>query len=1247
MHSANLCKTFLTSAALVFALSGAALAARPVQKTAGEPCDPPALTNKPYVVTGELVSHRVPMTGWKLTPPPGETNAVPGVTVVETNAVVRGVEMPALRLEFTKGSFRRFPLIEIPFALNANEDNILSFVGKIEYPKEHADYVIGDSPQLITGWFAATYRRYWDDFGVSVFDGTFPWARHGVMTTNFKRHDYPETRGEDGFADFVWDMRWEEGSSYKSFFREHGESIQLLYDNRKIGDDDKVVVTIADMKVTRGAHFKFDDPDRYAAWTNFVANYEPDYSDSSKYLEPLKSGKAVRLAKGGEACVEIVVALGDDLAIANWLPTNKLDMLARNAQGFEWDVARLAARELARWLHELTGGTFEVVTEPTAAKNAKIFLGAPFAKGRFDADLAALASATATDGFAIREKGGNLYIFGVRPAGTLYGVYAFIENNSDLIWAMADEKEGTVFTANPDLVATWTDAREIPVFRVRGWQGGPTVWRRRNRINFGGRCPQGEGFFCVEGGHLLCPQYYDTCVGLRQWNAMITGGDTKRPHEKARPERWNEYRVTACLRDPEFFKHAIDTVPQVRNIMYSMQTGVCVFGTDDNLGWCECPKCTAPIKLPDGSLLTPEKDVAAFYGAWFYDYLNRLDDAIQKVRPGFVTSTFAYFMAADYPPIPVNKTIVPWICTYPRRAQNEPIFAPVNQNWWRIYQAWANHSKDCLLYDYYGLGFILNPKAEVHKFDLLAQRDIGFLANSAEGFGANEYMGVADERWCMSRLDWNPDLDVEQLHRYFTRRVYREAAPWVDKFRGTIRKAWLQHANRPVEFCENREVITVVTDLGLEKELLGYLDQAVKAAVHPASKVLVEKMRGDFRYYLTEKEKLDFPSKSAVAAKPKPAPAAKNPKLALVPAKEIATNGLEAAVAKFEALSADRLIADGEWNTFLSAQVLPAMVAADPSFGPTEAVAFLRRHLRDPWADANGRSMLMNGYFGPKAIRPIAEAFTRRGDIIAAADVYAAWADWDGDILPAGLRAIRLSGLIDYVRGVRASANSAIVRDRAILEKNPSDSVVARRLSDSYLNIASSIDAERKYAAQWRSVLQRATREGGNAAQRGDAMWRLAREDWGRMGVPARVKAVDAILQDSFMPNSLREKVATFLPEAYAGKDGKTDWEKVEAHFLAAAGKEDWSDLRRRTYHGDANDCQLNALCAIVKKEADAGEGERAKAFLEKGAELLGYTEGKTHKDEPACSEKGWNTRLAKLNAARAALAPAEAAPAK
>jgi len=282
--------------------------------------------------------------------------------------------------------------------------------------------------------------------------------------------------------------------------------------------------------------------------------------------------------------------------------------------------------------------------------------------------------------------------------------------------------------------------------------------------------------------------------------------------------------------------------------------------------------------------------------------------------------------------------------------------------------------------------------------------------------------------------------------------------------------------------------------------------------------------------------------------------------------------------------------------------------------------------------------MLMNGYTGRGLVRALAGAFARRGDIVGGADVYAAWADWDGALLPPGLRASRLNGLIDFVRDERKKANASIERFGGLLKKNPADANSARALSAAYARVASSIDAERKHIAAWRAVLQRATREGGNAAERGGAVWRLALEDWPRMAVPARVKAVDSILQDSFMPNNLREKAASRLPEAYTDKDGKTDWAKVEEHFLAAAAKEDWSDLRRRTYHGDSNDCQLNALCAIATKEAQAGETARAQAFLEKGAALLGYTEGKTHKDEPACSEKGWNTRLKKLDAARTAV---------
>ena len=68
------------------------------------------------------------------------------------------------------------------------------------------------------------------------------------------------------------------------------------------------------------------------------------------------------------------------------------------------------------------------------------------------------------------------------------------------------------------------------------------------------------------------------------------------------------------------------------------------------------------------------------------------------------------------------------------------------------------------------------PKAECAKFDVMAKRDIGALSFYAEG-DCGMSISTANQRWCMARLMWDPDLDVEQLHRAFNCRAYREAAP--------------------------------------------------------------------------------------------------------------------------------------------------------------------------------------------------------------------------------------------------------------------------------------------------------------------------------------------------------------------------------------------------------------------------------------------------------------------------------------
>ena len=569
----------------------------------------------------------------------------------------------------------------------------------------------------------------------------------------------------------------------------------------------------------------FDKAGRWEAWQKFAASYEPDLSDSSKYLAPPETGrlaKPVRIAEAGKPLAEIVVDLTDAILIDNFFTDkSKWNLELRYARGHEFEAARTAALDLQSGLRLLTGAEFPVLTAPSAEKNVKIFLGAGYAKDLFPGDIAALTATRAFDGFAVREKGGNLYIFGAAPAGTLYGVQAFLENNSDLIWAYPDPT-GTIYTKTPDLDIVWADAREVPVFVVRGWQGGEKTWQMHNRSNYFAHDPA-HGFFAIHGGHFLCPQYYDTCVGLRKFNSMDSKGH--------RSQTWDEARHHACLSDPEFLKHVVETVPNVEELDYNAPYHE-VIGMDDNAAVCHCPLCKTPIQAEDGTMLTPEKDGELFWSAWFYTYLNKLDDVIQKTHPGYMTSTFAYFFAKQKPPIKVNPTIVPMICNYPRNILTEPVYSPRNGIWQKVYEGWAAHSQEILLYDYYGF-LEGQPYAEIYKEELAYQRSLGFLATSTEGFMRNDPLGAADERWCMTRLAWNPDLSAEELHRYFNRRAYREAAPAMDKLRGAVRKAYYA--------ANQKDLRKVIAAAKLEDELIGYVDEAVAAVRHPGAKRLVDR----------------------------------------------------------------------------------------------------------------------------------------------------------------------------------------------------------------------------------------------------------------------------------------------------------------------------------------------------------------------------------------------------------------------
>ncbi len=850
------CNKFAILAMMGVLGSSALLAAEAVKATLPPGCtladrESVRLDPERFTVKSPLQICDVPLKGWNVVfplAPEYKDLASTGITVEQSTAVIGGKEVPTLVITCKKGTYKTannsHPVIELPFKFNASEWNILSFIAKVETtPEDLGPKGFGmDWPRY--GLDASFYGKFIDGFGVAIQDQYYDWAAWAVPTTYFPYHHVRrDDKGLDGFKSFQWDMENDDIACNKKPILTQVRALRFFYNTLKLKDRESVKITIANLRLAKGAATKVDDAERYIAWKNWVKNYEPDYSDSSKYLLPPEEGriaKPIQLAKDGKALAEIVVDLSDKVKIDNWVPAKYRSVELNVARGTEFGVAAEAANELKLWLDKITGADFEIRRTPSKDKKPRIYLGASFAAPFFKEDIDKLAAAEAIDGYAVREKDGDIYIFGTTPAGTRNGVFAFLENNSDIIWpfySRGDNPDETaVYTVNPNLTAVWGDDIDIPVFISRGFSGANHKFLSRLR-NY---------FYVPTGGHILSPQYYDHSEGCRIFNPILFG-------EKEKYQKWSEYSALICMNEPELDDYMKEWMHDKR---FSQGARFAYMdGLDDNYGYCNCEKCTEPFVGLDGRTITPT-EFNEFWSTWLFRHYNKLADGRASYWPGYESGGFCYFMSAHKPAIEVSDNYKrPWLCTYVRKSQCVPIFAPINQHWWQYYKDWTAHSPNCHLYDYYLLFAKIHPIAEVLKFDLMGMRDLHFLRIMSENCGSNEYMGLADERWCISRLYWNPDDDLEQLHRYFNRRVYHEAAPWVDKFRGEIRRAWFQRFKQDIEF-EGSDVANMIREFGMEQELRGYLEEAYKAINKPGanlmSKYAVERMCQEFVKYMND-----------------------------------------------------------------------------------------------------------------------------------------------------------------------------------------------------------------------------------------------------------------------------------------------------------------------------------------------------------------------------------------------------------
>ena len=523
-----------------------------------------------------------------------------------------------------------------------------------------------------------------------------------------------------------------------------------------------------------------------------------------------------------------------------------------------------AAAELKHWISEIA------MTPP----NVEFRIGVKHAD-LFPDDKNFLEG---SDGFAVRRRNGTIYIFGAHPRGVLYGVYAFLERNSDIIWARPDETCGVMFTRKQRFEAKDADFRERPQFQMRGWwicgrQYDPPTeyWNARMRCNFGcaSRSKPGvrersrECGFLVAGGSghnmpgFIPDSAYDTHP---EYFALVSG-----------VRRRDKGKTQFCFSNLDGAKLVGETaVKKITEVLKTEPFDTYAIKQADNQRLCECADCAAPIVLPDGRTLT--KGAPNFVSTRFFIYLNRAVDEVVRAYPKMRVDTFGYQFTAPAPEVAVHPSVNIAFCPFVKNDRFSCL-APVNAKWKERAEAWAKATPNVMWREYWGCATAYpRPLSIVAAEDLKwIRKDLGFTRvysetvpdmDSAKRKSRRRWDASAMEQWVLSRLMWDPFRPVQDYRDEYIRRTYRRAAEPMREFYAKIAETW--YADTVMSNYRDDEYGSAARYMvrpGISGKLLELLDEAERLAAGdiPATRAILRRQKAHFADLIANAGKLEEP----------------------------------------------------------------------------------------------------------------------------------------------------------------------------------------------------------------------------------------------------------------------------------------------------------------------------------------------------------------------------------------------------
>lgn len=440
-----------------------------------------------------------------------------------------------------------------------------------------------------------------------------------------------------------------------------------------------------------------------------------------------------------------------------------------------------AAQSLTHYVQQSTGQLLPVMTtaayeaDPNYADKVPIYVGTTGVGG--DPDAWSKISELDGDGFGIFPYGSTITIIGPTAWGTEFGVYEFLERYVGIRWLMPGE-DGEDIPQSGSLSIPAGDVIEQPVFKSRVFspifEGGKSnysvqiKWSARNRMHYRDQFHHNlYKMFPPSIYGTTHPEYYptvpkDDTVGAG-WQPCLT----------------NATAAEAVAIITDYF----DDNPEATS--YSL-------GVNDAGGYCE----ENPKEL-------------------YYQWVNQIVEAVLQVHPGKQFGLIAYQEVKQPPTFALHPNIVVYI-TRDRWNWIDPTRKAADL---QLQAAWEQVASKVGWYDYLNGNPYLLPRIYTQQMaeNYRIAGQLGVVGQYAELY---PNWGEGPKPWISAKLQWNPELDVDDLlDEWYERAVGPLAAPYLKAYFDHWEHFWTERIKQSPFFESPSSVLPDYVELVTTDEI--------------------------------------------------------------------------------------------------------------------------------------------------------------------------------------------------------------------------------------------------------------------------------------------------------------------------------------------------------------------------------------------------------------------------------------------